>query len=382
MNGFGIEVRRCSRHNFDDRVASIKPDISNKGCILLAYILDPFISDNSDRISNTHTHYWESYQIAKTFLELGFTVDAIDYRNSHFVPKKKYDYFISARTNFQILAKRLSSDCIKIVHLDTSHWLFNNTAAYQRALELQKRRGVTLYQKSIRIVEPNFAIEQSDFAGMLGNQFTLSTYAYANKPIFPISISNTATYPLPNDKDFERSRFNYIWFGSGGFVHKGLDIVLEAFLEIPECNLFICGPINDDLDFNEAYYKELYETDNIHTIGWVDVESNEFKDIIKKCIGIVYPSCAEGQSGSVVQCLHAGLIPIISYESGVDVDDFGIILKKNTVEEIKHSIRRITKTPIEKLKQKSRMAWEYARKHHTRDHFATVYRDFIKKIIK
>ena len=380
LNGLGIEVRRYSRPDFDDRVASIRPDIGNDGCVLLAYILDPFISGNSDRISNAHTHYWESYQIAKTFLELGYTVDVIHYLNSYFVPQKNYDYFISARTNFQKIAERLSPDCIKIVHLDTSHWLFNNAAAYKRALELQKRRGITL--PSLKIIEKNFAIECADCATILGNEFTISTYLYANKPIYRIPISTCTTYPWPEDKDYVKSRFNYLWFGSHGFVHKGLDIVLEAFFELPECNLFICGPINDELDFKKAYHNELYKTDNIHTIGWVDVEGNKFKDIIKKCIGIVYPSCAEGQSGSVVQCMHAGLIPIISYESGVDVDDFGIMLKENTVEEIKHSIRRITKTPVEKLKQKSRMTWEYARKHHTRDQFASGYRELIKKIIR
>jgi len=380
LNGFGIEVRRYSRPDFDDRVASIRPDISNNGCVLLAYILAPFISDNNDRISNTHTHYWESYQIAKTFLELGYTVDVIDYRNSGFIPQKNYDYFISARTNFQNLAKSLSSDCIKIAHLDTAHWLFNNTAAYKRTLELQERRGITL--PSLKIIEQNFAIEYADCATILGNEFTKSTYLYANKPIYPIPISACTTYPWPEDKDFMNSRFNYLWFGSHGLVHKGLDIVLEAFLEMPECNLFICGPINDELDFKKAYHNELYKTDNIHTIGWVDIEGNKFKAILKKCIGIVYPSCSEGGGGSVVQCMHAGLIPIVSYESSVNVDNFGIMLKETSIAEIKNSVKTMTKTPVEKLKQKSRMTWEYARKHHTRDQFAIVYRDFIKKIIK
>jgi glycosyltransferase involved in cell wall biosynthesis len=382
LNGFGIEVRRYSRPDFDDRVASIRPDISNNGCVLLAYIIEPFIQGKRDRISNTHTHYWESYQIAKTFIELGYAVDVIDYRNKYFIPQKEYGFFISARTNFQILAKRLSSDCIKIVHLDTAHWLFNNTAAYQRALELQQRRGVSLYQKSIRIVEPNWAIEHADYASIIGNEFSMNTYRYANTPLFRTPISTLATYPWDEDKNYEEARFNFIWFGPSGLVHKGLDLVLEAFYELPEYHLWVCGPIKDELEFNNVYNKELYETENIHTVGWVDVEGKEFKNIAKQCIGIVYPSCSECGGGSVVQCMHAGLIPIVSYESSVDVDNFGIILKENSIAEIKNSVEKVTKTPVQKLKQKSRMTWEYARKHHTRDQFASVYRDFVKKILK
>jgi hypothetical protein len=80
--------------------------------------------------------------------------------------------------------------------------------------------------------------------------------------------------------------------------------------------------------------------------------------------------------------MHAGLIPIVSYESSVNIDNFGIMLKENSIAEIRNSVKRMTKTPVEKLKQKSRMTWEYARKHHTREQFASSYREVIKKIMK
>ena len=51
-------------------------------------------------------------------------------------------------------------------------------------------------------------------------------------------------------------------------------------------------------------------------------------------MALVYPSCSEGGGGCVINCMHAGLIPVVSYESSVDIShDCGVIFKENSVEE-------------------------------------------------
>ena len=60
-------------------------------------------------------------------------------------------------------------------------------------------------------------------------------------------------------------------------------------------------------------------------------------------------------------CLHAGLIPIISYESGIDVEDFGVILKDNSIKTIKNTVQMISSLPGEQLQPMARKAWEFAR---------------------
>jgi len=80
--------------------------------------------------------------------------------------------------------------------------------------------------------------------------------------------------------------------------------------------------------------------------------------------------------------MHAGLIPIVSYESSVDVtDDFGIVLSVCSIEKIKESLRRISNLPIQKLKLMSRRVWEFARANHTKERFAEEYRKVISQII-
>lgn len=366
--------------NLYEECASLKPENGSKGYVLLSLWIKPFLLRPGEPLPNTHTHNWESLQIAKMFLSFGYSVDVIDYRNRTFIPKRDYVVFFSFRTNFERIARMLNEDCIKIVHLDTAHWLFNNSASYKRGLDLQQRKGVAL--KGLRLVEHNMAIECADFATILGNQFTINTYGYAQKPIFRIPISTCAVYPWPEGKDFEACRKNFLWFGSGGLVHKGLDLLLEAFADMPDYHLTLCGPIQEEEDFETCYFKELYQTPNIHTVGWVDLESPGFIEITKNCSGLIYPSCSEGQSGSVVNCLHAGLIPILSYESGVDVNDFGVILKDCSVEEIRESVQKLASLPVQELKAMARKSREFARANHTRERNAEEYRKAIQQIME
>ena len=365
-----------------NKTISLRPHKPGLGNVLLAYLTDAFLLEDSQTVSYSHPAYWESLQMAKTFIDLGYCVDVISAADADgFTPEKKYAFYIGHRYNFVRIAQRLNADCVKVLHCDMAHPLFNNAANMSRLLALQQRRGITL--PVLRFDPPTLAIEHADCAVVLGNKFTVGTYSYSNKPIYNLPISAPFVYPWPERKDFEAARRNFLWFGSHGFVHKGLDLVLDAFAEMPEYHLTVCGPIDEDVekDFKKAFHKELYLTSSIRTVGWVDVGSPQFVQIADQCAGLIYPSCSEGQSGGVITCMHAGLIPILSYESGVDVEGFGFLLQDCSVEDIKGSIRMVASLSAEALRKKARQAWEFARANHTREKFAEEYRKVVGAII-
>lgn len=360
-------------------VVSLQPRQKTRGAVLLSFIIDPFLRKAGEPISHDHTHDWESYQMAQTFLGKGFSVDVISFQNYQFHPKKNYDFFISARTNLEQIASRLNRDCVKVAHLDTAHWLFNNHAAYMRLLELQQRRGVAL--TNAKMVEPNKAIEQADLATILGNRFTEETYRYAQKKIYRIPISAPTLYSWDDKKDFEQCRNNYLWFGSSGFVHKGLDRVLEAFAAMPEYRLTICGPLDSEKTFTKTYHKELFETPNIDAVGWTDVNSPRFTEIARNTLGLIYPTCSEGGGGSAITCMHAGIIPILSYQASVDVYDAGVILDDSSITTIQHAVQKLSSRPATVLEQQARLAWKTARSNHTRETFAARYAKFVSQTL-
>lgn len=376
----GIDLRRLKAKNGDKRVVHLKSTSSSKGNVLLSYIIDPFLLESKKEKLDRHTHHWESLQIAKTFLDFSYNVDVVDYRDKTFIPRRNYSIFVSARTNFERISNLLSDDCLKIVHLDTSHWMFNNSAVYARAHGIKERRGVALGSINRKLVEANWAIENCDLATILGNGQTISTYDYAGKLVIAFSIPTITTYAWADEKDFEACRMNYLWFGSDGLVHKGLDLALEVFSMMPEYHLTVCGPIRREPDFENAFHKELYSTDNIRTVGWVDPKDRYFREIANNCIGLIYPSCAEGQSGAVATCLQAGLIPIVSKESGFDVQDFGLTLTNCSHLEIENSIRKLSNIPGKRLRKMARKTWKFARENHTRQRYAQEYHKFVSRI--
>lgn len=361
-------------------VVSFKPEGTAKGNVLISYNLDPFLAKSTETICNKHTHHWESLEMVKIFLDLGYCIDVITLFNDVFVPKKHYSIVIDCRHNLERLAPLLDRDCIRILYADTAHIVFHNAAECNRLYALQQRRGITI--RNNRFELPNKGIEYADCTIVLGNEFTINTFKYARKPIYRVPISTTEVYPFPEEKDFTACSKRFLWFGSNGLVHKGLDLTLEAFAEMPDYHLTIVGPVSREVDFEKAFYKELYHTANIHTYGWIDVSSPEFVELANSCLGIIYPSCSEGGGGCVVICMHAGLIPIVTYETSVDVrDDYGVILKEASVVEIKKEIQKISSLPPAELKAMARRSWEFVRANHTRENFSQKYRSVITEII-
>lgn len=379
VNQIRSQLRLARAQKKEETVVSLRPMGKPKGVVLLSYFLNGFMLAAGQPVSNSHTNYTESLVMADTFLALGYEVEAISFRNRSFRPEKPYALVVDVRWNLQRLAPLLNPDCLKSMHVDTCHYLFGNANEANRLLAIQQRRGVTLQPR--RFEFPNLAIETADFATVLGNDFTLETYRYAHKPLYRVPILSLGIYDWPAAKDFESCRKRYVWFGSGGLVRKGLDLVLEAFVAMPDYHLTICGPISEDDDFERAYFRELYQTSNIETVGWVDIHSPKFQNICDRATGIVYASAGEGQCGGVVTCMHAGLIPIVSYETGIDMHEYGVIFRDCSIREIQDTVRRISDLPTKEREQMARGAWEYARANHTKERFSAEYRQVMERVL-
>ena len=362
------------------KFVTLYPDGPVQGHALVAHLVDGVMAGLETPLIRTHNHYGEARLIAECLLDRGYAVDFISYRNRWFTPKKRYDLFIGARTYFDRLADRLNSDCLKIVHLDTAHWLSNNHAALVRLQDVRRRRGVAL--TSYTPIEDNRGIETADYATLLGNELTYETYAFSQKSVFQIPNPATVIYPWDPDKDFDACRRRFLWLGSTGFVQKGLDLVLEAFARMPEMHLTVCGPIDRDPHFSRAYHRELYELPNIDTVGWIDVTGQEFSNLSRRTLAHVYPSSAEGCCGSVVNCMHAGLIPVATRTAGVDIlPSFGQYIMGTNVEAVERAVRHIAGLPADTLAEMARMSWQQARDVFSPKNYKDVLGDVIDLLL-
>ena len=355
----------------------LNPSGKNKGVVAISYLAWPFKKNRIDSRSRGHTNAQEVLAMAKIFVELGFRVDVCDWENADYVPPGDCAIAIDIHGNLERWI--LPRECKKVLHATGAHWLFQNRAELERLEALRIRKGVAL--SSRRIVEPSRGSEVADHVTVLGNEFTMETFRFTGKPLTRIPISSAYAFSYPQERDQEKARRKFLWLGSYGMVHKGLDLALEAFAEMPELQLTVCGRPEKEEDFYNLYETELKKTANIHFQGWVDMSSPQFAEIARTHAAVIYPSCSEGGAGSVIHCMHAGLIPVCTTEASVDLGAFGISVNEGSVSAVRNACQRIAGMSPKEIGERSRAAWEHATKYHSLDAFADNYSRFAATLI-
>ena len=280
--------------------------------------------------------------MGRTLVELGFAVDAIHWTNTAFLPATAYDLVVDVRLNLERLAPLLPG-AVKVMHIETSHPAVHNPAQRRRLDELAERRGIRL--APFKMLEENRAIEHADAATVLGNEVTQASYRFAGRPLYPVPISQPLLWPLPEAKAFADCRRRFLWFGSGGMVHKGLDRVLEVFAGLPGLELAVVGPVDREHAFVKAFRRELFETPNIVCHGWMEIASPAFRALADR----TSPSSTLLRRGAERRRrdLHARRAPPrASRESGLDLtDERGRLLLDSSLDEIRARVLEPPETP-------------------------------------
>jgi len=320
--------------------SAVKTKSRTRKRALLVYLVKPFLIREGDKILNKHQNWRQNLDIAHVIAEMGYTVDVMNWNDLRHKPKYKYDLLVGMGIAAARMAETLPKETLKIYIATGAAPDFNNRQELERIEQIKRRRGCSLKPRRLAKFDP-LKLKYFDAIACFGNKFTASTYLPYHCNIYTFNNYGYETIKYVH-KDFETAKRSFLYFASSGQVHKGLDLLLEVFSQNQNLDLYICAPLFHERDFIHCYYDELFNTPNIHTIGWVKVESEAFYNVCKKCAYVILPSCAEGQVGSVVTCMHAGLIPIVSKECGIDTEDFGITLPNCDLETIHKFVNKLS----------------------------------------
>lgn len=320
---------------------------------LLSYVTTPFRLPLTHPVNINFSNAGIARSIVRVLNELGYVVDIVEWSDISFVPHRKYDLFIGhGGMNYEHIARNLPSRTVKVYFSTGLYWRECNRRESERFRQLEERRGIRLpYDRWISHDE-EYANESADGIICLGNHVAKESYSK-----FPLVLNlNNAAYQDDHydrtKKDFAAGRDKFLFFAGPGNVHKGLDILLEAFVQV-DPHLYVRQDIHPD--FLEAYDHELNDHPNIHLVGRVSsTRSDRFYDLVNRCNYVISASCAEGQPGAVVECMHQGLIPVLSRETNIDTNEFGITLKTCSIEEIAELVNRLSQRPTEWCQEMSR----------------------------
>lgn len=272
--------------------------------------------------------------------------------------------------------------CKIIGYLTGSDLVFSNEAEEKRLNYLYDRHKVHLKaRRRATNVYDKFLMENKiDAFFLMGNKFTLSTYDRFNiKPVF--FIKNSANIlEIRREITFKnKKQKSFLFLASYGQVLKGLDIVLDVFSKTPDLKLYVCSNFEQEKDFCKLYNKILFNSENVKAIGFIDVNSKVFENIIDECSYLIAPSSTEGCSGSVLTAMAYGLIPIITKENGVDNDE-AIWLENDNVDYIIEVVNSYSSKDIGWIIEKARKNQNIYYKNYTFNCFKDSFVEACKEI--
>ena len=344
-----------------------------KNCLVL-YVSAPFINKQT---KDYHQNVKQVVVITKIFNELGYNVDVADYTIKRLRYKKKYDVVFDIQVkDINIYDSLLNRNASIIEYITGSNPVFSNKAEKKRIWELQQRKGVLLQPRRQTAPFPP-RISDCDSVIFIGNQRNFKTYDNRNfKRVF--FVRNTG-YDFVKHIDYTKKRTNcFMFFGSTGSVHKGLDLLLDVFSEdgFP-CKLYICGNYRGEKDFCRLYREELTNNNNIKSLGFVDIHSELFFKVCNRCSFMLLPSCSEGMAGAVTTCMSAGVVPIVSKMCGFDREDDVILLKDCRVDTIRKMVLDCSRMQPVEIKEKSETCLRHIREKFSMDCFYHDMKDAI-----
>ncbi|MCU0361199.1 MAG: glycosyltransferase [Bacteroidia bacterium] len=323
---------------------------------------------------NSHSGFSESLVLLELLLEKGFIVDFFHLYGPPEITWSKYELVIDAGQNLDKAPEENGQK--KIFYSTACHWKTFRENQMLRCVSFQNRNGMLI--KPDRDIEAGYSDDYADIITCFGGPYQWASFGKNSKKVRQLNIS--CTHIPQNVQKKIRNKNKFIWFGGYGPFHKGLDLVIEAFSELPNCELYIMGHLNQDLIFQKWLGSMFLKHHNIHFKGWLEPQSPEFLKLALECDGAVFASSSEGGAGSVIQCMQFGVIPIVNQSTSLPTEKNPFEVHGQNVEEeiasIKEAVLKFCDTDIASLQKLSEEIQLFSREHHC----LNAYKNSLEKL--
>ena len=303
---------------------------------LLHYKTTPFF-DPMSAVEYVHTNSWEILELSRILTRMGYRVNVVDRSEREWIPADDYSLVIGNASGNSGQRYPVYCEATPSAH----HLLFATGPNPDVADRLVIERYVALEARSGRSATPMRVMDKIDISRNLslsdsvvtidGNGFTRSTYEGSGLPVETFTPSTSPSLSYDPSWIDSRDLDSFLCFAGNGFIAKGVDIVVECFLKLPEYNVTIAGPA-DDLDFWEIYGDRISQAPNIRFVGFLDVNGSEYAELIRTHAWSLLPAAAEGVCTSVATTMRGGLVPVVTRETSVNTGDFGTLIPSDTEE--------------------------------------------------
>lgn len=286
------------------------------GCrALLVYISRPFFNVPGASHMPDHTNVWEARALVKELAQRGWSVDVLDHRSPSLprrARKRAYELIIGFGSRFEDSMRRWPEARHVYYATGAPLWIAN-ARELARVGELRDS-GLQLWPRRYQPNADQMGVMLSDEIWALGDGWSYEQYrgirgAASVHAIMPSYLSDGSSYPTAGDGSF-------IWFGSSGAIHKGLDLFLDAAAARPNQRFLVAGNIGAEPEAL-AVMRPTLSLPNVRVVGHLSHQSARFRAALSQATFVVQPSVSEGCSTGVLTAMAWGCIPVISRECGI-----------------------------------------------------------------
>jgi len=348
---------------------------------LISFITRPFLE--VEHVWH-HTNLLECYTISEILKELGYNVDVVNYDNDEFSDNKQYDLIIGFGQPIDKYLKHFPIKSYKLIlYRNGAEVTFSDKLALKRLSQIFIKKKVLLLD-SVRMYPTPWKAQHYFADGIihLGNKTIAQTYINEYTcPILSLDLFYFNSINSKVRKDFNIVKTNFLWFGSAGAVHKGLDLLLEYFYNKPELTLYFAGLSPKEKEFRNAYADEI-NASNIIDCGFLNLKTESFNKIAQNCGSIISPSLSEGGGGATLNAITNGfLYPIVTENLGLDFDNQEIVIDDFTTISIDNAISTFLSYNNSIYIEKTNKIYEYIREKHTYSRYKENLKSSISRII-
>lgn len=328
-----------------------------------------------DSVQQKRTQPYEILSIINVFTESNYVVDLLDcneIRIPEAILDRNYDLIFGfGESHYRIT--NLKPQAISVLYMTENTPEFSYREEQKRLDYYFERHGKR--HKIIRSGKfyKKYHLEKTytHVITMGEPEFLMDKYP-SPYSIFPTGLINPE-FKFGKKNHYE-SRKNFLWMGSLGAIHKGLDLLLDVFSERKDVTLHICG-----LSDMEKKMLKLKPSKNIIDHGYVLVSSDKFIDLTNTCTFIILPSCSEGCSTSILTGMLHGLIPIVMKDSGFNrLSGHAVFLDTYRIDYLQSQITYLSDFDVEELSGFSKKVYDFACKNFTINAFSENMRNILR----
>lgn len=370
---------------FGNLVPNINLDTTRKQKNVLLVYLDMFeasiqISSSYQRGESgaVHTNRLELFQMIKVLIEMDFCIDVCgndDVQAQKYIEMKEYDVIIGLGEVFRWAVR--NKKAYSIIYMTENPYFVSMQKEKERLDYFYARHHKHYtFSRTGKFFKENDE-KLADAVLCVGDTKYFRELQRPVKRIYPSAAYNEKF----NIDKVSREKNNFLVFGTDGFIHKGIDLLIDIFMHHPEWNLFICG-----FQVNERI-KEIMKIDisgtSIYDMGYIQVNSPEFLDIINRCRFILLPSCSEGMSTAVLTGMRHGLIPVVMHDNGLDgLEEYCYYFEDYHLEALEKKIEEICQLSEEELNIRSKSIYKFSNEIFTGYKFEKTFKLKLEEILK